>query len=159
MPPFSYSIIAAPPITAKIPPNPAASLPAPLLWLVVVTTEVATAPKEVVAPAEFTRTLLVTPLMTVTEVVNPAGMPVEVTVTLPWEIALDLAVVIAVVTAEDEMTDLIVETGEEVVATKEEDERGPSQDPDTQVLNAHSESEAQVAPVFPQSVMSMEFTA
>jgi hypothetical protein len=72
---------------------------------------------------------------------------------------LDLAVVTAVVTAEDDMTDLIVETGEEAVAPEEEDERGPSHDPDTQVLNAHSESEVQVAPVFPQSVTSMEFTA
>ncbi len=34
---------------------------------------------------------------------------------------LDLAVVTAVVTAEDDMTDLIVETGEEAVAPEEEE--------------------------------------
>jgi hypothetical protein len=35
----------------------------------------------------------------------------------------------------------------------------PSQDPETQVLNAQSESEVQVAPVFPQTVTRPEFTA
>ncbi len=39
------------------------------------------------------------------------------------------------------------------------EESTPSQDPETQVLNAQSESEVQVAPVFPQIVMRLEFTA
>jgi hypothetical protein len=74
---FGYNIIATHPATASIPPNLIAKLLAPLPW-VEVETEVATAPKEVEAPAELIRTLLVTPLITVTDVANPAGTPIEV---------------------------------------------------------------------------------
>ncbi len=48
-----------------------------------------------------------------------------------------------------------------VLGGREDDvkDNTPSQDPETQVLNAQSESEVQVAPVFPHTVTRPEFTA
>lgn len=81
------------PATAKFPadPNLTPNFTAPLLGFAVVI-EVATAPKLVVAPAEFTKILLVTRLITVPEVVNPTGTPVDVKVV--FEAGLTVLVII-----------------------------------------------------------------
>lgn len=129
---------AAPNPTTKTFPNPTARLPAPLP-LVIVVTVVATAPKDVVAPAEFTRTLLVTPLTTVTEVVNPAGTPVDVK--FVSETTLD--VVIGMIVDDEKSGEVVADP---VIDAKVEDESAPLQDPETQVLKAHSELEVHVAP-------------
>lgn len=92
-------------------------------------TEVATDPKEVVAPLELISTLLVTPLLTVTEVVNPAGTPVVVMVVFERDEKED---VVGTAAVDDLIDDVMVEP-----VLEEDEDKTPTQDPETQVLNAH----------------------
>jgi hypothetical protein len=52
-------------------------------------------------------------------------------------------------TVDEDVEDRLCQAVDESVVD-EVDERVPSQNPDTQVLKAHGESEVQVAPKFPQ---------